>query len=291
MEEKIWQPFVWTVQPEIFSFELRNFHLAPRWYGLCFAVAMLIGYQFMKYFFKERNISQRALDSGFVLFVFATIAGARLGHCLFYEPEYYLVNPLEILKVWKGGLASHGGVLGILIAMYYFTKKEGIPFLWFSDRVCIPISIGGALIRIGNFFNSEMIGHPAPEGLPWAIVFRNIDEIPRHPGQLYEAFGYLIMTAVLLLMHRFRGENPKPGRLIGVMFVGIFSIRIFVEFFKENQVDFENGMILNMGQMLSIPLVLFGLFLIFFKPEKLVESQSSIAVEKNGRNKKHKSSH
>lgn len=262
--------FIWNVSPEIFT--VGGF--APRWYGLCFAVAMLIGYQFMKYFFKERNISQQVLDSGFVIFVVATIVGARLGHCLFYEPEYYLSRPLEILMVWKGGLASHGGTLGILIAMIYYTRKNNIPFLWFADRVSIPISIGGALIRIGNFFNSEMIGHPAPQDLPWAIVFKQVDEIPRHPGQLYEAFGYLLMTAILLLMYRFRGNEAKPGRLIGTMFMGIFSIRIFVEFFKENQVDFENGMALNMGQILSIPMVLLGVFLFFMKTSEKSSAKS-----------------
>lgn len=256
---------VWDFNPELFwgSFRdwwLNYFPVVPRWYGVTFASGILGGFYIMQYFFKKEGKSEELLNTAFILFVVGTIIGARLGHCLFYEPGFYLSHPLEILYIWKGGLASHGGTIGIFICMVIFVNKykKDINFLWLADRLSIAISFGVPFIRIGNFFNSEIIGRPSD--LPWAVIFKRVDNVPRHPAQLYEALSYWLVCILLLISYK--KLKDKPGKLIGYMFIGIFTARFFIEFLKEDQTAFEKGMILNMGQLLSIPFVALGIFFV-----------------------------
>jgi prolipoprotein diacylglyceryl transferase len=249
--------FVWDIDPEIFRF----YFFAPRYYGLLFAIGFLVGYQIMKKIFLEEGRSEEDLSSLLLHLMLGTIIGARLGHCLFYQPEYYLRNPLEILMIWKGGLASHGGSIGVLFAVWLYKRKHpDQPYIWLADRLSIGVAFTAACIRLGNFFNSEIIG--TPTDLPWAVVFARIDSIPRHPAMLYESLSYLTLFGVLWFLYRRQGPNIQPGRLIGLMLVWVFGSRFFIEFVKENQVPFEERMLLNMGQWLSIPFVLLGLILL-----------------------------
>ena len=249
----------WDIDPEIF--QLGDF--GPRYYGLMFALAFLVSYQIMVGIYRREGRAEEDLSSLLFHFMLGTIIGARVGHCLFYEPAYYLKHPLEILFIWKGGLASHGGTIGVLIAVWLFCRKHpDQPLGWIADRVAAPIGFGTACIRIGNFFNSEIIGKPTE--LPWGIIFKRaqgLSQIPRHPAMLYEALSYLLMFAFLTWRYRKAGDRLQPGSQIGILFIWIFGSRFFIEFFKENQVGFEEGMALNMGQLLSIPFVLLGIFL------------------------------
>lgn len=259
---------IWDVSPEIFSFgpfSIGSLNLGPfsvRWYGLLFAASFVIGFQIMNWIFKIEKKSEKDLNDLVWYMILGTVIGARLGHCLFYNPEYYLSNPLEILKIWQGGLASHGAAVGILTAMYLYSKKKvGQSFLWILDRVVITVALAGSLIRLGNLFNSEIIG--IPTDLPWGFVFTLIDEIPRHPAQLYESIFYLISFFILINIYRNKTTKTEHGLIFGLFLILIFGFRIFVEFIKEDQTAFEQGMILNMGQILSIPLVAYGGYLIY----------------------------
>ena len=269
--------FVWNINPELFNIGF----LAPRWYGLCFATGILLGYQVMRKMFLKENYSEEVLNSGFVLFVIGTVVGARLGHCLFYEPEYYLSQPWKILMIWEGGLASHGGTIGIFLCMIYYTRKYHIPFMWLADRLSIAISLGVPFIRIGNFFNSEIYGKPTD--VPWAVIFERIDNIPRHPAQLYEAGCYFLLFIILATIYKITSGNFKPGRLIGLMFIWIFGSRFFIEFFKENQVSFEDSMTLNMGQLLSIPMIALGIFFFLGLQEKFFSQKITQPSKSQGK--------
>ena len=248
----------WNVNPEIFS--LGPVHV--RWYGLLFAVGFLFGYNHGEKMFKYENIDLKWLESLFIYLIVATIIGARLGHVLFYGWDYYSQHPIEILYVWQGGLASHGGVLGIIIAMFIWSKyvsKRSI--LWVLDRVVVPSIFVGALIRLGNLMNSEIYGMPTT--LPWGFIFeRNHETVAKHPTQIYEALSYLVTFGVLLHMYWRTKAKDYQGLIVGVFFVMVFSARFCIEFIKEVQESFENGMTLDMGQWLSIPFVLTGIFLI-----------------------------
>jgi prolipoprotein diacylglyceryl transferase len=187
-----------------------------------------------------------------------TLLGARLGHVLFYDPGYYLNHPLEILYLWEGGLASHGAVLGILLAIFLYSRfRPDESFLWICDRVGMAVPFSGCLIRLGNFFNSEILG--TPSDVPWAVVFARVDAIPRHPVQLYESLSYLLVF--IAQYHFFKRNHGQPplGELFGRFFVGVFGVRFVLEFFKEEQASFALGGILTMGQWLSIPAVAAGL--------------------------------
>ncbi|MFA7288144.1 MAG: prolipoprotein diacylglyceryl transferase [Melioribacteraceae bacterium] len=252
----------WSVSPEIFS--LGPIHI--RWYGLLFASSFIVGYQIFTWIFKIEKRSEDDLNDLVWYMILGTIIGARLGHCLFYNPEYYLANPLEILMVWKGGLASHGAAIGILTAIYLFVKKKPkFTFLWVMDRIVITVALAAFFIRMGNLFNSEIIGKPTD--LPWGFVFTSIDNVPRHPAQLYEAIAYLIIFFVLFFQYKKKQEDIRDGFLFGEFLIGIFGFRFFVEFIKENQSLFENSMSLNMGQILSIPLIFLGIYLLAFRKE------------------------
>jgi len=249
---------VWNIDREIF----RIGFFALRWYSLLFALGFFLGFFIIKRIFEKEDRPVEVLDSLLVYLVVATIVGARLGHVLFYEPMDYFSHPLEILKVWKGGLASHGGFTAVLIALVLFCRKHrDISFFWLCDRLTIPVMLGAGLIRIGNFFNSEIIGRPTD--LPWAVIFKKIDMVPRHPTQIYESLGYLATSAIVYIWYRASDRRPTEGRLLGLAMILGFSWRIFIEFFKENQEAFESVLPLNMGQLLSIPFVLIGLFFLF----------------------------
>ena len=261
----------WNVSPELFSLG----PISVRWYGLMFALGFLVGYQIMFKMFKFESSNTDWLDKLFIYTIVATIVGARLGHVFFYGWSYYSQHLLEIvLPIAKGetgykfvgyqGLASHGGVLGIVIAIYIYSKKvTKRSILWTLDRLIIPSALVGAMIRTGNLMNSEIYG--VATNLPWGFIFeRNHEIVAKHPTQIYEAFGYLLVFAASLWIF-FKGKDLKDrhGFIIGFGFVGIFLTRFIVEFIKENQETFEAGMALNMGQLLSIPFILAGAYLMY----------------------------
>ena len=236
-----------------------------RWYGLMFVIGFSIGYKIIMKMAREEKKPTLPLENLLIYIVLGTTIGARLGHCLFYDPGYYLSHPIEIFKIWEGGLASHGGVLGVLLAIFIFYKQNPqYSLIWLLDRISVPVPMIGAFIRFGNLMNSEIIGKPSD--LPWAFVFERVDQLPRHPGQLYESLTYLSLFIVTfstyqkLYRHK---KNPPQGLLFGLCFLGIFTARFFLEFFKENQEPFEAGMALNMGQILSLPLIALGFYMIF----------------------------
>lgn len=257
----------WDVDPTIF----RLGPLAPRWYGLLFALGFLIGFYLMRNVFQREGKPEQDLD--FLLFYLlgGTVLGARLGHILFYAPGYYFSNPLEIPQIWEGGLASHGGLIGVLLAVWiYCRRREDQPFLWLLDRLAAPVALTGSFIRLGNFFNSEILG--TPTDLPWGVVFERaarlrsaVEAVPLHPVQLYESISYFVIFVVLWRMYRQRGEETPRGLLVGLFFSLIFGARILLEFFKMEQVHFESTLPLgmSMGQLLSIPAVALGLWLIW----------------------------
>ncbi|MCI0750865.1 MAG: prolipoprotein diacylglyceryl transferase [Flammeovirgaceae bacterium] len=350
---------IWNGSPEIFSFPnpFMDGQFGLRWYGLLFASGFLISQQLLYFIYKKEGKPEKDVDTLTIYMVVATVIGARLGHVLFYEPERYLSNPLDILKVWEGGLASHGAAVGILFALWLYgrKKKPGQSYLQVVDRIVILVAMTGALIRIGNYFNSEIIGKPTNSG--YGVVFTRyvteiiendgfvksvsfakgdpanvhegypaikiliefkgggtVDEasahnylqgrvtslfsfnpyirehihnegnldygiaplengqlgavinthgIPRHPSQLYEAFSCILLFAFLWWIWSRQKENLPPGKLLGIFLIVCFGLRFIYEFLKENQVDFENELPLNMGQWLSIPLVLLGVYILW----------------------------
>lgn len=360
---------IWNGNPEIVSFEIPffDFTITLRWYGLLFALGFLISQQILYYIFKKEGKPEKDVDTLTIYMVIATIIGARLGHVLFYEPEKYLAHPLDILKIWEGGLASHGAAVGILFALWLYAKKKlpGQNYLQTLDRIVILVALTGALIRAGNYFNSEIIGKPTKSD--YGIVFaRNVTEVlksstediatvsysktdtaasaegfmpakilieftktgndiayyetlmatrvnnlfafspyirdhvhqdgvldfsvsqdedgtyyaivntwvvPRYPGQLYEAFSCVILFIALLWIWFKHQKNLPEGRLFGIFLIVCFGLRFVYEFYKENQVDFESNLPLNMGQILSIPLVLFGIYILWRSYQKKTVTQ------------------
>ncbi len=254
---------VWDVNPEIFNLDIMGFHLAPRYYGLAFVFGFFFGERYVSRYMIKHGYTKKEVSSLFTHMLLGTIIGARLGHCLFYEPSYYLSNPLLILKIWEGGLASHGGFVGVMLAMWLFNRKsrKKLDYIWLLDLVAAPSLITGSYIRIGNLMNSEIIGKPTD--LPWAFIFKKVDNIPRHPTQLYEAFGYFTISMIVFHLYKKYNEIWPKGRFVGIILVAGMSWRFFTELFKENQVAFEEGMALNMGQLLSILMMFIGLYLIF----------------------------
>jgi len=243
------------MDPELIRFG----SLAIRWYGLFFALAFLFGTLIMTRIFRLEKKPEKSVDRLLIYMLLAVVIGARLGEVLFYNPSFFISHPGEIIKVWKGGLASHGAVVGILVALYIYAKKTpDQSYLWILDRIVIIVALGGGLIRVGNFFNSEILG--APTNSDWGVIFSHIDNIPRHPAQLYESLSYFTLFAVLVLLYRKIDTLQKPGLLFGIYLTGAFTARFFIEFVKRNQVAYEEGWILNTGQLLSIPVVLIGLF-------------------------------
>jgi phosphatidylglycerol:prolipoprotein diacylglycerol transferase len=232
-----------------------------RWYGLCFAAAFLVGYWIMDRIYREEGRSTESLDPLLFYMVVGAVVGARLGQVFFYDPHYYFTHPTEIPKIWEGGLASHGGAIGILIALYLYTRRSGAPrYLWLLDRAAIPTALGGSFIRLGNFFNSEIVGTPTSGW--WGVVFERVDSIPRHPVQLYEAVAYLLIFFVLLAVYARHREVLPEGLLLGLFLVLIFTARFLLEFVKTHQAAYATGLPLSVGQLLSIPFVIAGVALI-----------------------------
>lgn len=258
----------WSVDPEIFSLG----PLSIRYYGLCFAISFMLGYNLLERMFKAEKIPLPWLEKLFMYVVIATIVGARLGHVFFYDWAYYSQNIGEILMVWHGGLASHGGAIGIIIAIIIYSKKvtKKSP-LWTLDRLIVTVALAAFFIRMGNLMNSEIYGHVT--NLPWGIIFANNGEtLPKHPTQLYEAFSYLAIFGLLFWMYWKTRAKERTGLIFGIFLITAFAARFFIEFVKEDQKAFEADMMLNMGQWLSIPFVLAGIYLVAKAP-KLVEKK------------------
>ncbi|MCG8548988.1 MAG: prolipoprotein diacylglyceryl transferase [Desulfobacterales bacterium] len=246
----------WNADPLFFSFG----GIYIRWYGLFFAGAFMAGLYMMHRIYDREGISQDELKNLFTYVIVGTLIGARLGHCLFYDPVYYITHPVKILKVWEGGLASHGGALGIVIALAFFTRRHDRHLDWLLDRLAIPGAFGGALIRIGNFMNSEIIG--LPTGGDWGVVFERLDSLPRHPVQLYESLAYMSIFVLLVLIYRIRGHKLADGYLAGLFLVAIFTVRFLLEYVKTPQAEFAVYWGVHMGQALSIPFIAAGIALL-----------------------------
>ena len=250
----------WHVNPEIFAIG----PLSLRWYSILFVSGFILGWFIFKWFFQREGIPVKLLDPLLYTLLIGTIVGARLGHCLFYQPDYYLGSWdgfVEIFMPWKGGLASHGGTIALIIAMIWFARHYGrrhdFDFFWIVDHLVIAICFAATFIRLGNLFNSEIYGDVTD--LPWGFVFELREEtLPKHPTQLYEALCYLILGIVLTLLYKYRAKKMYRGTFTGLFFIGCFGSRFLIEFIKEPQVGFEQDMVLNMGQWLSIPFVLLG---------------------------------
>jgi prolipoprotein diacylglyceryl transferase len=245
--------FVWNADPVLVQFG--PFQL--RWYGLWFVSSFFIGMALVKWMFRRENVPAEDLDNLLLLSLLGTVVGARLMHCLAYEPSYYLSHPLEILKVWKGGLASHGGMLGMMAVLYWYARTRKLSYMWLLSRLTIPGMIVAAFVRFGNFFNSEILG--LPTDVPWAVIFARVDMLPRHPVQLYEAFSYLAIFVVLLTIYlRIRFEFS--ARLLpGVFALLLFGTRFVLEYFKTRQADYTTSLPFTTGQLLSIPLIIVGI--------------------------------
>ncbi len=250
----------WNVNPDLIT--IGSLHI--RYYSLFFVIGFWLGYRLFVYFYKREDLPVSLLDPLLFTLIVCTIVGARLGHVLFYQPDYYLAHPAEIFKIWHGGLASHGGAIAILIGLWWYArhygKKYRFDFLWILDRIGIAIAFAGMFIRLGNLMNSEIYGDVTD--LPWGFVFlRNGEIFPKHPTQLYEALAYLILGIALLMLYRYRLGRLKRGFLFGLFLTGLFGARFLIELIKEPQVEFEQTMTLNMGQLLSIPFVIAGIIL------------------------------
>jgi len=249
--------FIWNINPTLL-------HLGPlqlRWYGLLFVGSFFLGLYIMQWIFKREGKDPLILDNLLMYTMIAAIIGARLMHCFAYQPEYYLAHPMDIFKVWEGGLASHGGLIGVFIALYLFTKRYKLSYIWLLSRIAIPAALTGFAIRIGNLFNSEILGKPSDA--PWAIVFERIDLIPRHPVQLYEAFAYLMIFVMLISLYKKLSFARSTQILGGLFLVSIFTARFFIEYVKTAQASYQSSFDFSTGQLLSVPLVLIGLAWIF----------------------------
>ena len=244
-----------------------------RWYSILFGSGFILGWYIFRWFFRREGISTTLLDPLLYALLGGTIVGARLGHCLFYQPDYYLTSEhfIEIFKPWEGGLASHGGTIALFIVMWFFAKKHGkkhdFDFLWILDHLCIAVCFAATLIRLGNLMNSEIYGNVTT--LPWGFIFEGRNEtLPKHPTQLYEAISYAILGVILIFLYKYRVKGLYRGSYIGIFFIVLFGMRFLIEFIKEDQVGFEAGMALNMGQWLSLPFILIGIGLLIYSFRK-----------------------
>lgn len=271
----------WNTDPEIINI----FGISIRYYGLLFVSGILLCVFFLGRIYKRENIPSGHLEKLTIYGIIGIIAGARLGHCLFYEPSYYLSHPLEMVLpitfppgggfkfTGYQGLASHGGALGVLIALYFYSRKTKHPMIDTLDLIAVVSGLTG-FIRIGNFMNSEIIGRSTTK--PWGVIFERVDNIPRHPAQLYEAISYFIIFAIMWTLYNKMRDRLKNGFFFGLVLVLIFTARFLIEFIKEDQVGFEDGMTLNMGQLLSLPYILVGIMFMLYglwKTKKLSANQ------------------
>ncbi len=257
----------WNPSPEIFTIPGINWPV--RWYGLMWALAFIASHFYMNRIYKKEGRTEKDLDVLTLYIILGTVLGARLGHCLFYDPAYYLSHPIDILKVYEGGLASHGGAIGIITGMVLYCRKTKESYLWLFDRLMVVVPLAAFFIRFGNLMNSEIIG--TTTNVPWAFIFSSVDNLPRHPSQLYEGIFCLFLFFLFYWLWKpvrtGTGGNKRndfgPGFMFGLLCVLLFTERFFDEFVKENQEAFEKGMVLNMGQLLSIPFVIVGIYMMW----------------------------
>lgn len=250
--------FVWNVSPTLL--ELGPLQL--RWYGLLFVGSFFLGLMLSQWIFKREGRDAALLDTLLIYALVGTVIGARLMHTLAYEPEYYLSNPIEILKVWEGGLASHGGMLGVIAALWIFSKKHNESFFWLLSRITMPGLLVAAFVRFGNFFNSEILGKVTD--VPWAIVFERVDMLPRHPVQLYEAFSYLAILLLFVLIYKKIAPAFATKLLPGLFLVTMFTVRFLLEYTKTKQEAYTLDIPFSTGQILSIPFIIIGVLWIIW---------------------------
>jgi phosphatidylglycerol---prolipoprotein diacylglyceryl transferase len=248
----------WSVDPDIFKIPVIDWPL--RWYGLMWALGLIISQQVMYHIFKAEEKPAKDVDTLTLYIILATLIGARVGHFLFYDPSVFLTDPLQIILPPYAGLASHGAAIGILTGLYLFCRKLKYNYLWMVDRLVIVVCITGAFVRLGNLMNSEIIGKPT--NVPWAFVFTHVDNVPRHPAQLYEAIYCVLLFGLLYYIWRHQRNKVSNGFIFGVFLVVLWSLRFVDEFFKEVQEPFEEDLVLNMGQILSIPFVIIGVVIL-----------------------------
>ena len=262
--------FIWNPDPVLLDLG----PLQLRWYGLLFTGGFLIGFYIMQWMYRRENKDLKQLDRLLIYMFVGAVIGARLGHVLFYQPEYYLQHPLELFMVWKGGLASHGGTVGMLLACYLFLRHTTDPYLYFVDRLSLPIAWGSMCIRLGNFFNSEILGVTTDS--PFGIIFSRVSQQPQHPAQLYEAAAYLFTFLLLLFLYKRKAGIWANGFLIGTMFVSIFGLRFVIEFVKVEQADYILNLPLNVGHLLSIPFIALGLYLLYISHKNTQKSAPTL---------------
>ncbi|MDR0745149.1 MAG: prolipoprotein diacylglyceryl transferase [Mediterranea sp.] len=251
---------------------IRLFGISIRYYGLFWIIGLALASYVVQYQYKDKKIEQKKFEPLFFYCFFGIFIGARLGHCLFYEPGYYLSSFSHFIEMilpirslpdgsWKftgyAGLASHGGTIGLGIALLLYAGKMKMNFMDVLDMIAVAAPVTACFIRLANLMNSEIIGHPS--NLPWAFVFESVDPVARHPAQLYEAIAYFILFLIMIYLYKNYRKKVHRGFFFGLCLVYIFTFRFFIEYLKENQVDFENGMLFNMGQLLSIPIVIAGI--------------------------------
>jgi len=252
------------------------FGISVRYYGLFWVIGIALAYFVVQYQYKDKKIDEKLFEPLFIYCFFGILIGARLGHCIFYQPDYYFSSlnhfiemflPIHFLPDgnWKftgyAGLASHGGTIGLALALWFYTRKVKMNFMDVVDMVAVATPITACFIRLANLMNSEIIGHPTT--VPWAFVFESVDSIPRHPAQLYEAIAYFVLFLIMIFLYKKYSNKVHRGFFFGLCLTYIFTFRFFIEYLKENQVEFEQGMLFNMGQLLSVPIVIVGLISLF----------------------------
>jgi phosphatidylglycerol:prolipoprotein diacylglycerol transferase len=261
--------FIWNTDPSIFEIG----PLQLRWYGLLFVGSFFIGLTISKWMFRREKRDPELLDTLLLYALVGTVIGARLMHCFAYEPGYYLSHPLEIVMVWKGGLASHGGMLGVILSFWLFSKRYHESFFWLISRMTIPGLLVAASVRFGNFFNSEILGKVTD--LPWAIIFERVDMLPRHPVQLYEAFSYLTLLALFILLYRKLNPDLVTRLFPGLFLVAMFSIRFSLEYTKTKQAAYTLEIPFTTGQLLSLPFILIGLAWVVWALKRRVNERTA----------------
>ena len=278
----------WNPDPEI----INVFGFSLRYYGLLFVSGLILSIYILGWIFKREKLPPENLEILSIYGMIGIMAGARLGHCLFYEPSYYLSYPLEMILpitfppdggikfIGYQGLASHGGALGLLIALYFYSRKTKHSIIDTIDLIAVVAALGSGFIRLANFMNSEIIGMPTTK--PWGVIFDRVDNVPRHPAQLYEAISYFIIFAIMMILYNKMRDKLKNGFFFGLVLVLIFTARFIIEFVKQDQVGFEDGMIFNMGQLLSLPYIVVGIgFMIYGLRRTKSSAHNNVSYEKH----------
>ena len=249
--------FIWNANPVLLDLGSLQIY----WYGLLFAGSFFVGSQILAWMYKHEGKSSENIDTLFFYVIVGAVVGARLAHCFLYEPTYFLEHPSEIIAVWKGGLASHGGVVGFLLSVWLYSRKYSESYAWILSRLSISAALTGSAIRFGNFMNSEIVG--TPTDVPWAVIFQRLDNLPRHPVQLYESFIYFLIFILLFTIYRKVKPTFATKVLPALFFLTIFTARFFLEFIKTKQASYETGL-LSTGQMLSLPFIALGIGLLIW---------------------------